>query len=159
MGNGTVEDTTKSRIILYDGVCGFCDRLVHMVLRKDKHDRFRFASLQSAFARAILERHGISPTQLDTVYLVLDHGQPTERLLARSDAFLETLRGLGGFWVMEAGILSIAPKMLRDRLYDTVAQNRYRLFGRYDTCMIPAPRYRSKFLDWNAEGEGQSRAS
>jgi predicted DCC family thiol-disulfide oxidoreductase YuxK len=159
MGNVAVEDKAKSRTILYDGICGFCDRLVQMVLRKDKRDRFRFAPLQSPVAKDILERHGITPSQLDTVYLVLDRGEPTERLLARSDAFLAILRRLGGFWVVEAGILSIAPKILRDRLYDTVAQNRYRLFGQYETCMIPAPRYRAKFLDWNAEGEERSKVS
>src|SRR5436305_2901698 len=97
-------DTGKSSVILYDGVCGFCDRLVQMVLRKDKRDRFRFASLQSPFAKSVLERHGLSPSQLDTVYLLLDQGEPTERLVARSDAVLQILRGLGGFWVAEAGI-------------------------------------------------------
>jgi predicted DCC family thiol-disulfide oxidoreductase YuxK len=154
-----MQDPPKSGILLYDGLCGFCDRLVQMVLRKDKHDRFRFAALQSPIAKEILERHSISPSQLDTVYLVLDRGQTTERLLARSDAFLQVLRGLGGFWVVEAGILSLAPRILRDRLYDAVAQNRYRLFGQYETCIIPAARYRAKFLDWNAEGEEESRAS
>jgi predicted DCC family thiol-disulfide oxidoreductase YuxK len=146
-------DAAKSSVILYDGVCGFCDRLVQMVLRKDKRDRFRFASLQSPFAKNVLESHGLSPTQLDTVYLLLDQGEPTERLLARSEAVLEILRGLGGFWVAEAGILSMAPRMIRDRLYDAVAQNRYRMFGRYESCMVPSPRHRMKFLDWNKQDE------
>lgn len=141
-----MEDTAKSRIILYDGVCGLCDRLVQMVLRQDKHDRFRFAPLQSPFAQEILKRHGLSQSTLDTVYLVLNHGQADERLLAKSDAIVEILHGLGGFWISEAAIFRVMPTSLRDRLYDAVARNRYRLFGRYDQCMVPHPRYREKFL-------------
>jgi predicted DCC family thiol-disulfide oxidoreductase YuxK len=140
-------DEAKFQIVLYDGVCGLCDRLVQMLLRKDKHDRFRFASLQSTFAKPILDRHSITPGQFDTVYLVVDYKEASERLLARSDAIIAALRTLGGFWVAEAGIFALAPRFLRDRLYDTVAQNRYRLFGKYENCFIPHPRYRQKFLD------------
>ena len=137
---------TASEIILYDGVCGFCDRLVAMVLRKDKRDHFRFAPLQSSFAQEILKRHGIDTTELDTVYLVQHHGQPGEQLLAKSDAFIQVLHGLGGFWVGEAAMLKLAPRFVRDRLYEALARNRYRLFGRSDTCIVPHPRYQSKFL-------------
>jgi predicted DCC family thiol-disulfide oxidoreductase YuxK len=135
-----------SLLVLYDGVCGLCDRLVAMVLRKDRHDRFRFAPLQSALAAEILKRHGLEQSQSDTVYLVQDYGAAGERLLQKSDAFVAVLQGLGGFWVTEAAIFKLAPRFLRDRLYEAVARNRYRVFGRYEACIVPHPRYRDKFL-------------
>lgn len=142
-----MNETLTRPIILYDGVCGLCDRLVAMVLRKDKRDQFRFASLQSAFAQEILEKHNLKTSPLDTVYLVLNHGEQGETLLNRSDAVIEIIRRLGGFWGLEAALLRLAPKFVRDRLYDAGAQNRYRMFGRSPTCIVPHPRYREKFLD------------
>ena len=76
----------ESAIILYDGVCGLCDRFNRFIVSRDRHDRFRLASLQSNFARQLLQRHGLSPDNLDTVYLVLDAGTPKEKLLGRSEA-------------------------------------------------------------------------
>src|SRR5882762_1006850 len=63
-------------IVLYDGVCGFCNRIVQFILKRDSRDRFRFATLQSEYARRLLQKHGISTEQLETLYLVLDNGQP-----------------------------------------------------------------------------------
>jgi len=87
-----------SPILLYDGVCGLCNRFVQFILRHDRRDQFRFAALQSNFARAILHRHGLSPDALDTVYLVFDYGQASERLLSRNDAATAVLKALGGVW-------------------------------------------------------------
>ena len=84
-------------IVLYDGVCGLCNRLVQFLIKRDRHDRLRFASLQSDFAAAILKRHGADPHDLDTVYVVKDYEQPNEELLARSNAILYVLPELGGF--------------------------------------------------------------
>ncbi len=136
-------------IILYDGVCGFCDRFVGMVLRKDKWDRLRFASLQSLVGREMLKKHGLSQSSLDTIYLVVNPGAENEKLLGKSDALIGILKILGGFWTLEAAALRVAPRALRDRLYEGFAQNRYRFFGRYDTCVIPHSRYQKKFLDWD----------
>src|SRR5215470_10829986 len=85
-------------ILFYDGVCGFCDRAVQFVLRHDTEQRFRFATLQSAFAHAALGRHGRNADALDTMYLLLDAGTPHERVLSRSDGILALLRELGGSW-------------------------------------------------------------
>lgn len=133
-------------IILYDGVCGLCNRLNRFVLTRDPAGRFRFAALQSALAGEILTRHGRDPRDLDTLYLVLDHGRPDERLLRKSDAALWILRDLGGPW-RAAGALRAVPRWMRDLGYDLVARTRYRLFGRYDTCPLPDPRHRARFLD------------
>ena len=133
-------------IVLYDGVCGLCNRLVQFLLKRDTHDRFRFASLQSAFANQLLTHYGRDPHDLDTVYVVKDYGGPSQSLLARSDAILYLLWRLGGLWkVAKAG--RVLPGALRDAVYQMVASNRYRVFGKYDSCLLPEPRDRAKFLD------------
>lgn len=131
-------------IILYDGVCGLCNRLVRFVLARDPGGHFRFASLQSNFAARILRRHGLDPHDLDTLYVV---EEPGERLASRSDAVISVLRRLGGFWGMKAAVLRIFPKWLRDWGYGVVARNRYRIFGKYETCMLPEKKYQDRFLD------------
>jgi predicted DCC family thiol-disulfide oxidoreductase YuxK len=133
-------------LILYDGVCGLCNRLNRFVLARDPAGRFRFAALQSSLAREILTRHGRDPRDLDTLYLVLGRGRPDERLLRKSDAALWILRALGGPWRATAA-LGLVPRALRDLGYDVVARTRYRLFGRYDACPLPDPRHRARFLD------------
>ena len=133
-------------IILYDGVCGLCNRLNRFVLARDPGGRFRFAALQSGLAREVLTRHGRDPRDLDTLYLVLGCGRPDERLLRKSDAALWILRALGGPWRVLA-MLRFLPAGVRDLGYDLVARTRYRLFGRYETCPLPEPRYRTRFLD------------
>jgi len=133
-------------IILYDGVCGLCNRFVQFVLKRDSKDQFRFAAMQSNFARAILERHGLNPDLLDTVYLVLDYGQPSERLLSRNDAATAVLKELGGLQRFWAALLDLLPKRFREWRYSLVARNRYRFFGKHETCPLPNEKDRHKFL-------------
>lgn len=133
-------------IVLYDGVCGLCNRLVQFILKRDRTDRFLFASLQSGFAATLLARHGADARDLDTFYVVIDNGQPGERVLMRSDAILHVVKTLGGIWSL-AGIGRILPKAIRDAMYRTVARNRYRVFGKHESCMLPSPEHRAKFLD------------
>ena len=133
-------------IVLYDGVCGLCNGLVQFLLKRDTHDRLRYASLQSEFAGAILKRHGADPHDLDTVYIVVGHNEPNEKMLARSDAILYLAEQLGGIWGI-AKIGRVIPRVIRDGMYKLVATNRYRMFGKYETCMLPEPGQRAKFLD------------
>jgi len=134
-------------ILLYDGVCGLCNRFVQFVLRRDRNDFFRFASLQSALAAGILARHGVSPTDLDTVYVVINSDLPDESLLSRSDAVLFVLKQLGTPWRAAAVSLQLLPKFLRDPAYNAIARRRYRIFGRSETCMLPRDQDQSRFLD------------
>jgi predicted DCC family thiol-disulfide oxidoreductase YuxK len=134
-------------ILLYDGVCGLCNRLVQFTLRHDRTDVFRFASLQSARAEEILKRHGASAAELDTFYVVVDSGQPAEQLFARSDAVAYVLRELGGMWKICGGLWKLLPRALRDGLYNLVARNRYQIFGKLDACPLPDPRNRHRFLE------------
>ena len=139
--------TISNPIILYDGVCGLCNRLIQFVLKRDRNDRFRFAALQSEFAGDVLRRHGVNPALLDTVYLLLNYSQPDERLASRSDAGIQILAELGGVWRTLASIVKHLPRWIRDKIYNLIARNRYQLFGKYQTCQIPDEKYRRKFLD------------
>lgn len=137
----------QNPIILYDGVCGLCNRLVQFLLKRDKDGRLRFASLQSEFAAKVLLRHGIDPKDLDTLHVIENYEQTDERVLQRSDAILRAGRELRGFWSVSAAVAQVIPRPLRDLVYRFVARNRYRVFGRYETCMLPEPNQRNRFLD------------
>jgi predicted DCC family thiol-disulfide oxidoreductase YuxK len=97
-------------------------------------------------AGRILERHGQSPADLDTFYVVTDFDQPGSSAGAL-DAALFVLRELGGSWRMLAALGRVLPKFLRDEAYNLVARNRYRVFGKFDACPLPDPKDRHKFLD------------
>jgi predicted DCC family thiol-disulfide oxidoreductase YuxK len=136
-----------SPILLYDGVCGLCNRLVQFTLRRDRQGTFLFTALQSPLAKRVLARHGASPNDLDTVYVVLNHDLPDESLLSRSDAVIFVLKQLGGFWRSYALLLQLVPRFLRDPLYNLIARHRYRMFGRSDVCTLPGGADHSRFLD------------
>jgi len=136
----------NEKIILYDGVCGMCNRIVQFVLKRDKRDRFQFASLQSSFARDVLVKHSKNPDELDTMYVVVDHGLASERLVWKGRAAMLILRELGGFWRVVSW-LSILPAGLLNFGYEIVANNRYRIFGKSDSCMLPSPQQRHKFIE------------
>ena len=134
-------------ILLYDGVCGLCNRIVQFTLRRDRNAFFRFASLQSAFAASILARHGADPSDLNTFYVVVNHELPNESLLSRSDAGIFVLKQLPGPWRAVASLLQLVPKFLRNAAYNVVARSRYRIFGRFEVCQLPSEQDRSRFLD------------
>jgi len=134
-------------ILLYDGVCGLCNRLVQLILRRDRSDVFRFASLQSPLAARILARHGAKPNDLDTVYIALSYELRNECLLSRSDAVVFVLKQPPGLWRFAAFFIQLIPKFLRDAAYGVVARNRYRIFGRSEVCPLPRDQDRTRFLD------------
>lgn len=127
-------------ILLFDGVCNLCNASVQWVLRRDKKGQFRFAALQSETGQRLLQQHGLASDQFDTVVLAID-----DTLFLRSDAPLEIVRRLGGAWPL-LYIFKIIPRPLRDTLYNFVARNRYRWFGRQETCMLPRPEWKNRFL-------------
>jgi predicted DCC family thiol-disulfide oxidoreductase YuxK len=133
-------------ILLYDGVCGLCNDWVQFTLKRDPAGRIRFAPLQGPTAERILRRHGRDPRDLDTVYLVLHPDEPDETVLDKSRAILRVLDVLGGGWKILA-LARVLPRALLDFGYDFVARRRYRWFGRKDSCPIPTPEHRSRFLD------------
>ena len=144
---GSALDSVAHPILLYDGVCGLCNRLVQFILHRDPTAIFRFASLQSRLATGILQRHNVNPTDLDTVYVVINHGEATETLLSRSEAILFILQQLSNPYRSAAAILRLIPSPLRNWTYNRIARNRYQLCGRYDACPLPTAATRTRFLD------------
>jgi len=133
-------------VILYDGVCGLCHRLVQFVLARDRRGVFRFAPLQGAFAREVLLRHGKNPNDIDMIHLVIDADLPSERLLSAGRAAVAILRELGGAWRI-AGVLGVLPAGILDAAYRVVSTRRYRWFGKLDQCAVPAPELRERFIE------------
>lgn len=133
-------------VLLFDGVCGLCNRVVRFVLARDRRRLFRLAPLQGAAGRRILAAHGRDPDRLETLYVVADYASGTGTVLSRSAAVLFVVGQLGWPWRL-ATALRWMPAALRDRLYDAVAAHRYRFFGRLAACPAPDPRCRDRFLD------------
>ena len=127
-------------IVLYDGVCGLCDRSVQLVLRNDRRGRFRFAALQSEAGRALLQKFGLPPEALDSVVLV-EGG----RAWRKSRAALRIARRMDAPWPLLWPLI-IVPRPVADFVYGLIAKNRYRIFGKLDACMIPPPEVRARFL-------------
>ena len=127
-------------IVLFDGVCNLCNGSVQFLLRRDRRRRFRFAALQSAAGRALLEPYGLSTQTLETI-VVREGGQAR----VRSDAALHLARRLPWPWPALA-VFRILPRPLRDALYSFVARHRYRWFGRTESCMLPTPDVADRFL-------------
>lgn len=131
-------------VLLYDGVCGVCNRAVRTMLRLDPTGPLRFAALESVFAKAIVERHP-EIGDVDSMVFVDDPGRPSERVAVRSGAALRVVDYLGGPWKV-LKVARLVPTPLRDWLYDWFAAIRYRVFGKYDSCPLPAPEVRARFV-------------
>ncbi len=129
-----------SATILFDGVCNLCNGFVQFVIARDPAARFRFAALQSPAAAALLKDAGVTGALPDSILLVVDR-----RVYARSAAALRILRGLRFPWPLAFAFI-VVPPFIRDRVYDFIAAHRYRWFGRRETCMIPTPDLKRRFL-------------
>lgn len=132
-------------VLLYDGVCGVCNGAVRTILRFDRQGTLRFAALDSDFARDVIARHP-RLAGLDSVVFVRNAGGPGETVSTESAALLQVADYLGGFWRL-ATAARVMPAFIRDRLYAAFAAVRYRVGGKYDTCPIPGPEVRGRFLD------------
>ncbi|OBH24406.1 thiol-disulfide oxidoreductase [Mycobacterium sp. E342] len=138
-------ESSASPVLLYDGVCGVCNSAVQTILRFDPNGPLRFAALDSDFARAVFDRHP-AIGDVDSMVFVDQPGQPTERVAVRSAAALRVADYLGGPWKL-LHAARVIPATLRDWLYDKFAGVRYRIFGKHDTCPLPPPEVRARFLD------------
>ena len=131
------------KVILFDGVCNVCDGFVQFILKRDKRGLFYFASLQSDIAQQLLAKHKITIKELSTVVLI---DQDNDKTYTHSDVPLIVAKDLGGMCAIFY-LFRILPKGLRDRFYNWFAENRYRLFGKKEVCMLPQPEWHSRFLD------------
>ena len=133
-------------LILYDGVCGLCNRLVTEVIARDPKGLFHFASLQSPVSRRLLEAHGKNPDVLENMYCVADYNSRSPVLLGRAKAALFIISSLDSPW-RYLRVLGVLPEFLLDAVYSIVARYRYRVFGKFDQCLMPNPDYARRFLD------------
>ena len=139
-------DTHGQLILLYDGVCAFCDGMVKFVLARDKGGSLKFAPLQGEFAAGVLHRHP-ELRALDALILVQSGATPAdERVWNSSEAVVRLWEYVGGPW-RAMSLLRVIPRPLRDWGYNRFASVRYRIFGKYDACPIPAPEVRARFID------------
>jgi predicted DCC family thiol-disulfide oxidoreductase YuxK len=139
-----VETSGAAPVLLYDGVCGFCNKTVQMILDRDRRGTLRFAALQSDYGRAVVGRHR-ELEGVDSVVFV-EPSAEGERVYVRSEAALKVAAYLGGFWKVFLAAY-VVPRPLRDYLYDLFARNRYRFFGKSEQCMLPPAEARARFLD------------
>lgn len=133
-------------LLLYDGVCGLCSRLLQFLLEHDRRAVFTFASLQSPTGRTTVERCGGNPDELTSFYALADYRTGHARMFGRSAAALFVAAELGWPW-KAAGLMRVLPTTILDRLYDFVARNRYRVFGRHEQCLTPRPEFRGRFIE------------
>jgi predicted DCC family thiol-disulfide oxidoreductase YuxK len=122
--------TNSDHILLFDGVCNLCNGLVRFIVRRDKNSRIRFVPLQSDAGKSLLSKAGLSPDSIDTI--VYFSGA---KILFRSSAVLNLLKDIGGGWRLLYGLI-IIPPFIRDLFYNLVVKNRYRLFGRSESCEV-----------------------
>lgn len=126
-------------IILFDGVCNYCNTMVNFSLKRDKKDFLLFAPLQSDAGLALREKYGVAPSVDSFIYIEND------KAYLYSTAALKVSKHLSGGWPLMAAFF-IVPAFIRDGVYKWIARNRYKWFGKKDTCMIPTPAVRAKFL-------------
>ncbi|MDP5000489.1 MAG: DCC1-like thiol-disulfide oxidoreductase family protein [Flavobacterium sp.] len=132
----------NKKIILFDVVCNLCNSSVQYIIKQDKKDIFRFVSLQSELGQKILKHIGINPIHTDSIVLY----EPGISYYYKSTAALHIAKGLSGIFTFTS-ILTILPTDLLDAIYDYVAKNRYKWYGKKEACMIPTPELKSKFLE------------
>ena len=130
------------KIILFDGVCNLCETSVQYVIKHDKKDIFRFVALQSDLGQKILNHIGINPAHIDSIVLY----QPGVAYFYKSTAAIEIAKGLSGIFSV-ASVFRILPSGLRDTIYDYVATNRYKWYGKKESCLLPTTELMSKFLE------------
>jgi predicted DCC family thiol-disulfide oxidoreductase YuxK len=133
------EEATTHPVVLFDGVCKLCNGSVNFILRRDRKGRLKLAPLQSDYGRAVLKEHGRNPDVLDSMMLL-----EGDRLTVQSTAVIRITKYLGGAWPL-CMVALIIPCFIRDFLYDAIAKNRTRWFGKYDTCRIPDPKFEDRF--------------
>lgn len=130
----------KRHIILFDGICTLCNRHVQTIIGKDRKGIFKFAALQSAVGNKLVKELNLPENNFKTLIYIKN-----DRYFLRSDAFLEVVKTLGGSWQV-LYTFKIVPKFIRDGIYNIVAQNRYKWFGKEEKCLVPTPELKSRFL-------------
>ena len=132
----------NKKLILFDGVCNLCNNAVLEVIKYDKKNVFLFAAIQSKTGKTITKELGIDVSKLDSILLYV----PEEAYYSKSTAALKIAKEFSGYWKL-LQICTLLPDFFNDFFYDYIARNRYKWFGRKDSCMIPTPSLKAKFLE------------
>ncbi|OIP52294.1 MAG: thiol-disulfide oxidoreductase [Flavobacteriaceae bacterium CG2_30_34_30] len=133
--------TGTKKIVLFDGVCNLCNYSVTLIIKKDKKDIFRFAALQSEIGRHLIQKYHIDTSKLDSILLI-----EGKYYTYKSTAALRIAKYLKG-WYSLFYVFIIVPPIVRNFFYDIIAKNRYKWFGKKESCMIPTPELKAKFLE------------
>jgi len=128
-------------VILFDGVCNFCNSTINFVIKNDKKNEIKFAAIQSNAGKQLLAQYSLPPDDLQS-FVFIENGV----VYKRSTAAFRVCKYLGGVWKLGYSLLVI-PAVARDAVYNFVAKNRYKWFGKKEKCMIPSPAVRSRFLE------------
>ncbi|PHS60900.1 MAG: thiol-disulfide oxidoreductase [Flavobacterium sp.] len=128
------------KIILFDGVCNLCNASVNFVIKRDKNDVFRFAALQSEIGNKYISELNINPLDTDSIILIDE-----DKCYVKSTAALHITKSMSGAYPLLFGFI-IVPKFIRNWVYDYVAKNRYKWYGKKESCMIPSEELKRKFL-------------
>ncbi|WP_417443788.1 thiol-disulfide oxidoreductase DCC family protein [Joostella sp.] len=131
------------KIILFDGVCNLCNSSVQFVIKRDKKDIFRFASLQSEVGQRMLKERSIDSAQTDSIVLI----EPNVAYYTRSSAAIEIAKEIGGLWSLLSVFNYILPESIRDSIYNFIAKNRYKWFGKKENCPLPTNEQKKKFIE------------
>jgi predicted DCC family thiol-disulfide oxidoreductase YuxK len=131
----------KRYIVIFDGVCNFCNGAVNFIIKRDPEAVFAFTPMQSELARELVVKFNVPNVGVDTFLLIKN-----DRCYVFSDAALEIARNLAGLWFL-FNVFKIVPRPIRDAAYKLFARNRYKLFGRTEGCMVPSDEVRSRFVD------------
>lgn len=129
----------RQRVIFFDGVCNLCNSSVQFVIQHDQKDQFKFTALQGAYAKEMLPKFNADPEKLNTILLLED-----DRLYTKSSAALRVTRKLNGLIPLLYAFI-IIPKFMRDWVYDGIAKNRYKWWGKQESCWVPTPELKCKF--------------
>lgn len=135
-----ITEEEKIGIVLFDGVCNFCNSSVNFIIRHDTKKRYKFAALQSDVGKMLSEKHGIDQSKIDSIILI-ENGN----VFVKSSAILRITKNLNYLYPLLFGFI-IIPKFIRDGVYDFIAKNRYKWFGKKESCMIPSSEIKSRFI-------------
>ncbi|MDC7999874.1 DCC1-like thiol-disulfide oxidoreductase family protein [Aequorivita todarodis] len=128
------------KIILFDGVCNLCNGAVTYIIKRDKRNIFKFAALQSDIGKELISKYNIDTSKVDSIILI-----DGEKHYEKSSAALHIAKQLSGAYPLLFGFMAV-PKFIRNAVYDYIAKNRYKWFGKRESCMIPTAELQSKFL-------------
>ena len=131
----------NKQIIFFDGICNLCEQSVQFIIKHDKNDIFRFVALQSDLGQEILQYIGIADKNIDSIILYI----PGKAYYYKSSAAIEIAKNLGGFWHYGT-IFRVIPTAIRNNIYDYIAKNRYKWYGKKESCLIPTQKLKAKFL-------------